>query len=199
MTMKVSKFDPPYFLGPAVAERLLTEWANIPDPHVDQAQADAAIRRLVELYPQVFRATLSDIPYFQHGTVLEVQGYLRKAWEAPDARQRDWYIFKVRDSYRFSTERGVWEPRRDAAGHPLDPTKEELDQWNGPPPLTFFEQVMYHFHRISLRARRCENESCPAPYFFIAKKGQKYCSVKCSAPALREQKRRWWEEHRARV
>lgn len=195
--MNSSQKQTPHFLGTTRAERLLTEWANIPDPQ--SVHADAAIARLIGRYPQVFPEPAQDRPHHHWETVLYVRGYLRKAWDAPDSRHRDWYIFKVRDTYRFSTERGVWEPRRDAAGQPLDPSDQDLEQWNAPPPLTCFEQAMYHFHRISDRARHCANPECPAPYFFATKKGQKYCSVTCSAPAQREQKRRWWRQNRGKT
>lgn len=40
----------------------------------------------------------------------------------------------------------------------------------------------------------CGNPNCKRPYFFKARKDQRYCSAKCAEPAKREAKFRW---HRA--
>jgi hypothetical protein len=45
------------------------------------------------------------------------------------------------------------------------------------------------------RARYCANPECPAPYFFVKRKNQRYCSEICAAPAQRELKRKWWAKH----
>jgi hypothetical protein len=45
------------------------------------------------------------------------------------------------------------------------------------------------------KARYCANPECPAPYFFVQRKNQRYCSEICAAPAQRELKRRWWAEY----
>ena len=64
------------------------------------------------------------------------------------------------------------------------------------PPLTVFERVMVHFQRIADRARQCGNEECPAPFFFVKKKGQEYCSPECALPAQQKSKREWWIRNR---
>jgi hypothetical protein len=74
-------------------------------------------------------------------------------------------------------------------------TLDDVRQDKSPPPLNSFEQVMFHFQVISHKVRCCANSECPAPYFLTTKKGQRYCSSKCSAPAQKEAKRRWWNEH----
>jgi hypothetical protein len=68
-----------------------------------------------------------------------------------------------------------------------------------PPPQTEFEQAAFHFQRVAMRARCCNNPDCLSPYFFIVKKGQKYCSSKCAGAGEREAKRRWWHENKARL
>ena len=44
------------------------------------------------------------------------------------------------------------------------------------------------------RARRCQNPTCPAPYFLAARRDQKYCNEKCSRLVAN---RRWWDQHGA--
>jgi hypothetical protein len=182
------------------------------------AQIDAAIARLMKRYPEVFSSfpsvppppadAQSSIATSHWEIVAPIQRFLRLAWDAPGVREREWYIFKARDKYHFSTAyMPLWNNRMRAAHDTGKDLKQEMG-WKtdeedavsiSPPALTPFEQVMYHFHRIADRARHCGNPECPAPYFFAKKKGQKYCSSKCSAPAQREQKREWWRRNRAKL
>jgi|SRR5271166_422052 len=99
---------------------------------------------------------------------------LRKAWDEPDQRLKEWYIFELRHDFHLLTN-----PRRQAE----------------PPALTPFEQAMVHFQRISSRAKHCANADCPAPYFIASKRSYKYCSEACSVPAQRAFKLEWWAEH----
>jgi hypothetical protein len=194
--------------------------------------------------------------------VLGVRTYIRAAWEAPDHRHREWYIFKLREIYgQFVQEALPCTTPDSAEVHvqihgetlPLQPTKtikrsirERYDAirrslvpgtmlstnadmldlrltstdageyqsqaryvgawthtWRQgprePPPQTAFEQAAFHFHRVAKRAQCCNNSDCPAPYFFIVKKGQKYCTQKCAAAGEREAKRRWWHENKKRL
>ena len=183
----------------ARAERLLTDWANVNVKYpagLSRAQIeriDAEIRRLVSRYPEVFpalpdlteilRSAETAFPYVWD-FVASLQKTLRRAWDARDARHRDWYIFEARARYRYGIVIEAAIQERGAAA------------LSDPPDLTPLEQAMYHFQRIGERARHCPNPECPAPYFLAAKKGQKYCSSKCSAPAQREQKRDWWRRNR---
>lgn len=65
-------------------------------------------------------------------------------------------------------------------------------------PLTSFEAAMFYLQtQLTDSLRRCPNPTCPAPYFFATKKGQKFCSTVCAEPAQRESKRKWWNENRA--
>jgi hypothetical protein len=41
----------------------------------------------------------------------------------------------------------------------------------------------------------CQNPECCTPYYFLCKKGQRFCSEKCSGVGNREAKRRWWTKH----
>jgi hypothetical protein len=226
--MNTSRKRNDYFLAvklsPKRMESALVDWANAmteypigaPRPFSQAAResitrTDAEITRLMKRHPDVFSdlptaeppppAAGSVIPSSHWQIVARVQNFLKLAWDASDLRAREWYIFKARDEWhQLTTFAPVWEKRILQGGSRLldQLTDEELALNIQPPPLTPFERVAYHFHRIADRARHCANPECPAPYFFAAKKGQKYCTSKCSAPSQRDQKRRWWRENRAK-
>jgi hypothetical protein len=211
-------------LSPKRMESILVEWANAmteypiraPRPFSQAARlaiarADAEIGRLIKRHPGVFSdlppaeqpppAAESVIPASHWQIIARVQNFLKLAWDAPDLRAREWYIFKARDEWNQRTAfLPVWEKRVLQGETALDElTDQEFALRVQPPPLVSFERVMWHFHRVAEKARHCANPECPAPFFFAAKKGQKYCSSKCSAPSQREQKRRWWQENRAKT
>jgi len=176
-------------------EKLLTEWANIPDPHTQNG--DESIARLIRRFPDLFPSSDPKLIYEHWGTVQGVRKYLIKAWDSADPRNRDWYIFKVRDTYRFNV---VEMPaHRKLPGGDI-PSPEEFEVLNEPPPLTLLERAMVYFQRNADRARHCKNKDCPAPYFFAPpkKKGQRYCSVKCAKAGLLKQKRDWWKQNRGK-
>ncbi len=187
------------FLGQRQTERLLTDWANIPDLHAQKRQDGIVklIRHYPELFPPMNRSAGAvqvgtvPIPYPHWAFVLDVQEYLTKAWNTSDPRHRDWCIFKVRDQYRFGVSK-ISEGQS-----PSFPDRQGPDE---PPPLSPLERAMTHFQRNSDRARHCLNPECPAPYFFAPpkKKGQKYCSEKCAGVGTRESKKRWWNENRGK-
>jgi hypothetical protein len=153
-------------------------------------------------------------------SVWGLREHLRSAWRATDLREREWYIYELRRLYvrhaqAFSapTALSALEHERDRlfgqhAQSQLDLSMQQFgaDFWNRsrfwgflvypPPALTTFERVMFHFQRIAHFARKCENSECTAPYFFIRKKGQKYCTAECALPAQRKAKSEWWARNR---
>jgi hypothetical protein len=221
MPTNTSQKRPDHFLAAKHIEKFLVEWANTFAEYPDQftettktqvRRADAAIARLVQRYPEFFAGlpeatppagSESKIPSEWWEVVGRTQDWLRLAWDAPDLRAREWFIFEARREYHYQT---LVNPQVNAriqssvlAGKDWQiHTAEEMALIRQAPPLGPFERALYHFQRIADRARRCGNPECPAPFFFAAKKGQKYCSSKCSAPSQREQKRRWWQENRAK-
>jgi len=219
-----TKRDRHFLVGRQRADRLLIDWANAQTDYPTTearpfskaakdyiSRTDADIMRLIRRYPELFsglpsaepppQEAESKVPSSHWEIIARVQQFLRLAWDAPDLRHRDWYIFKARERFHeLAVFLPMWESRVLAsnAKSPLDElTAAEFETRINPPAMTPFEQVMYRFHRIAGDARHCKNPECPAPYFF-GKKGQKYCSSKCSAPAQREQKRRWWQENRSK-
>jgi len=112
--------------------------------------------------------------------VWRLRQLLRHVWDQPDKRTREWGIFLL-----LLTTRG-----EAGSGHIT------LLGFPGPlPPPTPFEEALLHFVDIGDRARHCQNPECAAPYFFAARRSQKYCSGECALPAQQESKKRWWDEH----
>lgn len=183
------------------AERLLRDWANMPesDPteiyrrylgrnpeEVRQLDTEGAYRRMLHHYPEIFPAgeEVNSIRLLRiFGTLL------RKAWRAPDERQRNWYLADAESSAH--KERSCY-----TSAH----THIEIERFKDPPPQpTVLEALLYYLRRNAQRLLRCPNPDCPAPYFLSTKKGQKYCSTACARPAQLESKRRWWSEHRKKL
>jgi len=48
--------------------------------------------------------------------------------------------------------------------------------------------------RMADRLGFCRNPKCRAPYFFLPRRDQLYCSSDCARPAKRASKLRWWRE-----
>ncbi len=99
---------------------------------------------------------------------------LRKAWDQPDLRSKEWYIDTLRREFHEA----------------MNP-----DSRGEPPPLSPFEQAMVYLKRISERAKHCGNPECENPYFVAKKRSYKYCSPECSEPAQKAFKRDWWAQH----
>jgi hypothetical protein len=78
-------------------ERLLLDWANVPETF--PRFGDAA-SRLLHHYPEIFQDSLKA----SQPMIMSVRDHLRAAWDAPDARVRDWYIFRVRQIYKTHLE-----------------------------------------------------------------------------------------------
>lgn len=134
-----------------------------------------------------------------------VRHFLRKAWDAKDARHRDWYLFEMRRSYRDLMIEAEGGPKNRVFEHPAHGdvpaiTVTELDErLEEPPPITPIEAAISYLQtRIGDRAKHCNGPDCVAPYFIARKRWQKYCSEICAGPATRESKRRWWAENRAK-
>jgi hypothetical protein len=148
---------------------------------------------------------------------------LRDGWSASDPRHREWCFIRTRLAYHVEMERLSDAVRELTMGH--SEVREVIDgvvqpRRSTPPitidsrdgmqfafltgllllpevPLTAFEAAMFYLQtKLIDKLRRCPNATCPAPYFFATKKGQKFCSTVCAEPAQRESKRKWWNENR---
>src|SRR5467141_684159 len=74
------------------AEGLLLEIANL------RLSEPEASHRTIARYPDVFKLIRGKAN--QGATLLIMHSHLQKAWDAPDSRQRQWWLFKLRDDYQ---------------------------------------------------------------------------------------------------
>jgi hypothetical protein len=183
-------------------ESLLVDWANSTTVLSESWNALSIVNALEAMrrkYPEFFDSFPRDTTN-KVALLTAVQSSLRMAWDASDLRQREWFIFSARHAYQQYT---AVLPLRVALSNASAEEKPRIISEltaaeSAAPALTPFERVAWHFHRIADRARRCAHVECPAPYFFAESKNQKYCSLDCSAPALRQQKRTWFRENRGK-
>jgi hypothetical protein len=181
------------------AERLLLDWANLPElPDYGPAELEAYMR-LLSRHPQVFGHIEVSDARFQ---IEEIGVRLRQAWDAPNRRNRDWYCFQLRAKFH------QWKTQVEFFRHHPPVHIDQVDirvheqLWKSleePPPISDFEAAIFYFQTsISDRAKYCGGPDCPAPYFIATKRWQKYCSLACAGPAGREAKRKWWHEHKGK-
>jgi hypothetical protein len=177
------------------AEEFLTDWANMPGPWPLTDMDQGSLAKFAEsqkLLRNRYAKLVGDTLALGH---LWLRDMLRRAWETSDPREREWLCFRLRDTYAAMVRRQDMsvEERK----------KEDLAaDVTGPrylaPRITPFEAAVFHFQHQGTRARRCANAECSLPYFFVGKKGQRFCSPACALPAQRESKRNWWNENRSK-
>ena len=188
------------------AEEFLTGWANLPgawplrDEGKEMLTQHARSQTLLQTqYAKLLRDSgvtnvlMGDpeVTAIGHSWMREM---LRRAWESSsNQREREWLCFRLRDTYAAMVR------KRDMSVE--ERLKEELATdvfWPRylAPPASPFEAALFYFQHQASRTRRCANTECAMPYFFVTKKGQRYCSLTCAVPAQKENKRRWWELNR---
>jgi hypothetical protein len=168
------------------AERLLFDWANL---------KESDLEKFVSRYRYVFSG-LPKVSLFAY------QELLREAWDAPNSRDRSWYLFMLRHSYAFEMRRRNVEgfSNSDLLG-PMTPERQlALKQlMKAPPEISPIEATLYYLQEgVGDRAKHCGYEGCRNPYFIAEKRWQKYCSEECAAPANRDAKRKWWHENKGK-
>ena len=158
------------------AEKLLCEWAN-------NFQGKEYMDRLIANYPEVFDRIPGSL------NVVVLGDRLRAAWETTDLRAREWRLFQLRLAY--------WQATVTASSIGTE-VSEHNRRMQDVPEVNAFEAMVFHFGRISDRARRCQNPVCAKPYFLAVKRAQKYCSAACALPAIRASNREWWRRNRGK-
>ncbi len=181
-------------LAKADAERFLSDLANW------QAGKPGAIEPAVRWFFNRNKQIVADIKVDFSDSIAMAEAWfelsvfqqrLRKAWKAPDVREREWYSFQLLARFWKFANRG------DARLQALLKDPAVTDVWLDPPPVTAFEAAIFHLKALSDKAKYCAGPDCAARYFVAQKRWQKYCSEKCAGPANREAKRRWWHENKA--
>jgi hypothetical protein len=183
-------------------------------------QHTAWVEQVKRRYPQIF-AKCSTADMF------ELRHLLRAAWDDPDLRRREWFCFLLRklhaESERLAESLGEdgaklisdAQVKKDRLEYFLKPggrrpVAEMLYNLSdsdlvaayrdaNPPALNEFESAVFHLQRNLNHALHCRNPTCASPYFFLTKKGQKYCGIPaCTLWGQRESGKRWWRENRAK-
>jgi hypothetical protein len=75
---------------------------------------------------------------------------------------------------------------------------DKRQRFIGPDPYELPALLAYSSHLCGDRLRVCRNRNCQARYFVAARRDQFYCSQDCAAPAIRESKRRSWDQHKGK-
>jgi hypothetical protein len=132
------------------------------------------------------RPEWSEDDLLQRYWLLPLRDAIRAIWEAPDSLVKQWGVFTILANYFTFGNRILF------IGPVQGPL--ELSSYSAGPPGPC-GRILLHLIKNAERTRRCGNPECPAPYFFAARRSQKYCSTECSQPAQRESERKWWSKN----
>lgn len=196
-------------MTPKRAEALLTKWANLPDPETGNERhiAGGILKDFPDVFSEISGLGVDEQNFYR--SIWGVRAHLRAAWRAVDERDRQWFIFRLRqlhDQHVRELSVPVSRALKDAAvARPDDGLTrffvtqfKEMTFWGmrpeaAPPPRPF-EQAMFWFQRNAEYARFCPNPDCPAPYFFSRR--NKYCGRRdCVRYGQRVAGKRWWDKH----
>lgn len=125
---------------------------------------------------------------------------LRRLWQEQDLRQRDWYLYRLRDIYH-QLILTLENPGSFEYGSKESTLLRRLTDrlFQDVPRVSPFEAAIFWLQANQSRMLYCQNPMCETPYFFRTKKGQKFCSPECANPVRKESKRRWWVENRGKT
>jgi hypothetical protein len=191
------------------AERLVTSLANADLPDSQPAtNRDSALLRRLRAQTQKYWPDLWELGNECAVEILrKVRQYLQAFWKTQDPHDRDWYLYRARESY--------WLSRVDQLNPNVTRLRQEFDKaatadeareasswlninigWalDKAPARTPFEESLFHLQGIAGKTRFCPNPQCQAPYFIATKKGQKFCSPGCARPTLLQSKRNYWKD-----
>ena len=170
------------------ARRFRERFAAFIPPH-DEEWIAGLLENHEEIAEQIHR--LPNITVEEMGEnawVATLKLMLNDLWAEPDLRQKEWGVF----AFRYALYK--WGDRSLKGDNLFKILYDPAKRFRVPPP-TPFELALSHLVKAGDRARYCANPECPAPYFFVTRKNQRYCSEICAAPAQRELNRKWWAEH----
>ena len=177
------------------AEALLADWANLPGNWpLEEISRESALnfREAMMRLRLRHKAHLGNSVALGH---LWLRDMLRRAWDASDVREREWLLFRFRDSCAAMDRRGAMTLKERMKE---DFTADVTGPRYAPPPVTAVEAAAFYLQQHSDRACHCLNPDCPAPYFIAPRRRQKYCSEECAKPSQRESKRMWWANNRGK-
>ena len=169
--------------------RFRERFASFIPPH-DPSRVDRLVTRDEELTKKLTKI-LNHVSFDEienSAWITTLMLILRNLWTEPDQRQKEWGFFAFRYAlYKFEDDTLTTDR--------LFGILNDAERSFSVPPPTPFEQALSYLVKGGDKARYCANAECPAPYFFVQRRNQRYCSEICAAPAQRELKRQWWAEH----
>ena len=200
-----------YILGvmtPKQIEVFLVDCVNLPNP-IDYPENRHEFDRWLQRWQWMFtfrtedqaaKLRILEIPPQELETFAPVaRTTLRRLWQEQDLRQREWYLYRLRDIYHqliLTLENPDSFDYRSENSNPIKRLTDRLLQ--DVPRVCPFEAAIFWLQANQSRMLYCQNPMCETPYFFRTKKGQKFCSPECARPATKESKRRWWAENRGK-
>jgi hypothetical protein len=187
----------------AEIKTFLMECANLPNP-IDYAEHRPHFERWLRKWQRLFSFQIEDeggkwqtrqVPREQLEVIAPVmRTTLSRLWGERDARQRDWYCYRLRDAHRQMVrhlegwdENAIWGGP-DAVRRLSDYALQDV------PRICPFEAAIYWLQLNHGLMIHCAGPLCEAPYFFRTERRQKFCSPECADPARREAKLKWWNE-----
>src|SRR2546427_9719861 len=198
--MKSRKKVPPksLVLGLISAERcesLLISWVNLHNE-------SSACLKLLRDYNDVFQSVLP----ISSAALFSCRRLLRKTWEAPDARHRDYYLSVLRIYFQHHVNARAAGADVDTLSHQAlagDTEAERRLQALLEPGLTdtTLEAALFYLQtRAGSRIRCCPNPDCSAKYFLKSPTNPKQtsCSPDCADVVRRARKRQWWTDNRSK-
>jgi hypothetical protein len=179
-------------------ERFLLELANLKqaDPaaiarfqekysdFVIPPQSEQGELRLASMSPAA-RLGLYEVHDSFSRPMFNLQVLLRRAVDRPTALDRELALSLASLEVQKQFLRALERKRTDGPNPALD------TPWKG---FGNIFVALMPAGRLADRLRRCENPSCPAPYYIAKRRNQKFCTEICAVPAQQEQKRAWWNE-----
>lgn len=138
-----------------------------------------------KLFSQVLEATR---PILQ-----ELQPALRNAWKDPVPVMKEAGLMFLAGSYMAMSAQTV---AAEKLGYIAIANRNRGGQGFADVPDKFVMVMLHALKHVHL-LRYCANPDCKEPYFVAGRASQTFCSGPCAAPAQREAKRRWWDEHGA--
>jgi hypothetical protein len=115
-----------------------------------------------------------------------LQRYLRHAWQQPKGHDRIvaladlgclvWHLYRLSDQTKTKDPYAAWR----VSG-----------RWLKVYLAVHHAEVLDDEDKMAV----CANPQCCTPFFFVCRKGQRFCSEKCAGSGNREAKRRWWKRH----
>lgn len=180
-------------LSNPLLERALVDWMNLKLPSLKPSEHEKKEFRAPYARLRLRYGSLAD-PV----SLVIIHSFLHAAWDAPDLRSKEWFLYRLRDVHAKMERRRTMSPELQLAVYNFATEMGATSPANAAPPVTPVEEMCVYLLRNSRRARKCASPECPAPYFFSTKRRQVYCGIQCSRVAKLAVKRRWFHRNKSK-